>query len=255
MLFQTVAKRLIEIIQAKQDRANRDGAKQDGGRRVSIALGGGSTPRGLFDEWVRSHRDSIDWSRLLFFWGDERAVGPADPDSNFGMAQRHLLTPLGIADQQVFRLEGERTNLDEAARDNENALRRMLPMGDQGCPVLDLVLLGMGADAHTASLFPGTEALQERERWVVANPVPQLETTRLTMTYPLINAAEEVHFLVRGEAKAEALHLVLEGPRDPAQWPSQGIAAANVEWWVDRECTTQLQQTKIHAIAATPQDA
>ena len=237
-LFQRAAARVMEIATARLKAT----------QPFAIALGGGSTPKGLFDELVHHHRQSIDWSRVLFFWGDERPVGPADADSNFGMAHRHLLAPLGITDAQVFRLEGERADLDEAARDYESQLKNHLPTNADGIPVLDLVLLGMGPDGHTASLFPATQALAESSRWVVANAVPQLDTHRLTMTYPLINAAREVQFLIRGEGKAAALQAVLEGPRDVEQWPSQGITAARVEWWVGVECTTQLTRTEIQPV-------
>ena len=207
--------------------------------RASVALGGGRTPRLLFAALVDQHRDTLDWSKVLFFWGDERSVGPDHADSNFRMAMETLLVPLDISESHYFRLEGEREDLDGAARAYEQSLRKALDV-EQGIPVLDLILLGMGPDAHTASLFPGTTAISERERLVVANHVPKLQTHRLTMTYPLINAAQAVIFLVTGEEKAEALHSVLHGPRNNDQWPAQGVNNANVEWWVGAECTRKL---------------
>src|SRR5262249_36643408 len=148
----------------------------------------------------------VDWSRVELFFGDERAVPPDDPDSNYRMARETLLAPLAIAAARVHRMEGERADLDAAARDYERELARVLggaPGGEP--PQLDPVLLGMGPDGHTASLFPHSAALAESRRWVVANEVPKLSTRRITFTFPLIERARAQLVLVAGAAKAAAL--------------------------------------------------
>jgi 6-phosphogluconolactonase len=183
--------------------------------RFRLALAGGSTPRALYAH-LAAARD-LDWSRVDVFFGDERAVGPDDPQSNFRMARETLLAPAGVPPENVRRLRGEDAELDAAARDYEAAL------GGPSAPPLDLALLGMGADGHTASLFPGTAALDERTRLAVANDVPQLQTRRLTLTYPALLAAGELLFLVAGADKAETLRDVLGPARDGRRWPSQPL--------------------------------
>jgi 6-phosphogluconolactonase len=181
--------------------------------RFRIALAGGSTPRALYGQ-LAAARD-LDWGRADVFFGDERSVGPDDPQSNFRMARETLLAPAGVPPENVHRLRGEDPDLDAAARDYEIAL------GGPAAPPFDLVLLGMGADGHTASLFPGTTALDERERLCVAVRVPELATRRLTLTYAPLGAARDLLFLVAGADKAEALRDVLGPTRDARRWPSQ----------------------------------
>jgi 6-phosphogluconolactonase len=180
--------------------------------RFRLALAGGSTPRALYAH-LAAARD-VDWARVDVFFGDERAVGPDDPQSNYRMARETLLSPAAVPPENVHRLRGEDPELAAAARDYEAAL---------GAPPLDLVLLGMGADGHTASLFPGTAALDERARLCVANDVPQLATRRLTLTYPALLGARDVLFLVAGADKAATLRDVLGPTLDARRWPSQAI--------------------------------
>ena len=182
--------------------------------RFRIALAGGSTPRALY---VHLAASDLDWARTDVFFGDERSVGPEDPQSNFRMARDTLLSPARVPPENVRRLRGEDPDLEAAAFDYENAL------GGPAAPPFDLVLLGMGGDGHTASLFPGTAALDERRRLCVANDVPQLSTRRLTLTYPVLEAARELLFLVAGADKAETLRDVLGPTRDPRRWPSQPL--------------------------------
>ncbi len=181
--------------------------------RFRIALAGGSTPRALYAH-LAAARD-LDWLRTDVFFGDERSVGPDDPQSNFRMARETLLVPAGVPPENVRRLRGEDPDLDAAARDYEAAL------GGAAAPPLDLVLLGMGGDGHTASLFPGTAALDESARLCVAVDVPQLATRRLTLTYPVLSGARDVLFLVAGADKADTLRDVLGPARDARRWPSQ----------------------------------
>jgi 6-phosphogluconolactonase len=207
----------------------------------TITLAGGETPRRLYERLAEGA--ALDASRTEFFWGDERPVPPTHPDSNFAMARAALLAPLGVAPDRIHRIEAERADLDAAARDYECELAR-LAGGEPGAhpPPLDLVLLGMGADGHTASLFPHTAALAETRLWVVANEVPALGTRRITITFPVIERARAVFFLVSGESKADALAQVLEGPWDPERLPSQRLRARadTVSWFVDAPAARHL---------------
>ena len=168
--------------------------------RFRIALAGGSTPRALYPHRVTG----IDWGRADVFFGDERAVPPDDPQSNYRMARETLLAPAGVPEANVFRWHAEAADLDGAARDYEQALRAR---GEP--PWLDLALLGLGPDGHTASLFPGTLALRVEDRLAVAVEVPALATRRLTLTYPALLGAAQVMFLVTGREKRTALADVL----------------------------------------------
>ena len=168
--------------------------------RFRVALAGGSTPRALYPHLV----DAVDWTRSDVFFGDERAVPPDDPQSNYRMARETLLVPGRVPAANVFRWRGEAPDLDGAARDYEQALR-----GGGGLPWLDLALLGLGPDGHTASLFPGTAALIVEDHLAVAVAVPALATRRLTLTYPALLGATQVMFLVTGAEKRAALAAVL----------------------------------------------
>ena len=184
----------------------------------SVALAGGSTPLGMYELLAgEPYRSQVEWERVLFFWGDERCVPPDDPESNYGAAAAALVSGLGLPGANVHRMHGE-LDPHEASVAYEHEVRHTI--GGEP-PRFDLILLGMGDDGHTASLFPGTDALGETGRIVVANHVPKLDAWRLTFTSTLINAAHQVLFLVTGEGKAEALRAVLEGEPDPDTYPSQ----------------------------------
>ena len=207
-----------------------------------IALSGGSTPRRLFQLLAARGRDALPWERVELWWGDERTVPPDHAESNYRMAREALIEPLGLPAAGIHRIAGELADPDAAAAAYERVLVDAL--GEP--PILDLVLLGMGPDGHTASLFPGSPALDEARRWVVANPVtsPLVHgtTTRITLTAPAINAARHVRFLVAGADKAAALAAVLEGPRDPARTPSQLIAPrGDLAWFVDEAAAAALR--------------
>jgi 6-phosphogluconolactonase len=193
--------------------------------RFAVALSGGSTPRTLFALLAREpFRSAVAWERVEVFWGDERCVPPTHADSNYRMAREVLLDAVPIPAERVHRIAGESPDPAGAAAAYETEIARVLGSIPGGPPpVLDLVLLGMGADGHTASLFPHTTALGEGRRWVVANHVPGLGTHRITLTWPILNRAAHVLFLVVGEDKASALRQVLEGPPDVERLPSQGI--------------------------------
>lgn len=211
--------------------------------RFAVALSGGSTPRATFAALAcEPLRGALDWSKLAVFWSDERAVPPDDPQSNYGMARAALLDRVAVPAGAVHRMPADHDDLDMAAAEYEREVRRELHDGAGGVPRFDLVMLGMGDDGHTASLFPETAALEERERLVVANFVPKLDANRLTFTPRLIDAAANVLFLVAGAAKAETLHAVLEGPRQPRRYPSQLVVPerGTLYWYVDRAAAAGL---------------
>ena len=215
--------------------------------RFSVALSGGATPRRLHEILAAPpFRDAVDWARVEFFQGDERGVPPDHADSNWGMACRTLLDPVGAPAERRHRMEAERADRDAAARDYERELAGVLGEGKDGAPPrLDLVLLGMGDDAHTASLFPGADALGERRRWVVPARSPRPPHERLTLTFPMIDRARCVLFLVAGAAKAEPLAAVLEGPSDPERLPSQRVAPTDgaLLWIVDEAAAARLAKS------------
>jgi 6-phosphogluconolactonase len=209
----------------------------------AIALAGGDTPRRTYERLASDLQ--LDWQRVEFFWGDERPVPPDHPDSNFGMAHAALLGPLGVDPRRIHRIEAERGDLAAAARDYEQELAKTCDAPDGGPPRLDLVLLGMGPDGHTASLFPHTAALSETQRWVVANDVPQLGTRRITITFPLIERARSVLVLATGAPKSAVLAEVLEGPFDPERLPSQRLRdLAGADWLVDAAAASGLRSAE-----------
>ncbi len=199
---------------------------------LAIALAGGSTPRRLYETLAEpAVRAQIRWERLEFFFGDERAVPPDHPDSNYGMAWRALLSQVPAT---AHRMQAEAG----AAAAYEELLRSRIAARHDGFPVFDLILLGMGQDGHTASLFPGTAALHESARWVVMNDVPQLGTRRMTLTYPVINAARRVWILISGGGKREIVGQCLAARSEAGrekQWPVLGVHPADGEliWWLD----------------------
>ncbi len=185
-----------------------------GGWRVALA--GGNTPRSLYQELAEASAasDRIDWGRSALYFGDERCVPPDDADSNYRMVRETLLSRIVIPAANVHRMEGEAQDRDAAAARYADAL---------GAAPLDVAILGMGPDGHTASLFPGTTALVERQRRSVAVYVEQKSTWRLTLTYPVFEAAREVFFLIAGEDKAITLKEAIEGPDRPDLFPCQAI--------------------------------
>jgi 6-phosphogluconolactonase len=208
--------------------------------RFAVALAGGSTPKATYEVLARDYADRLDWSRVHVFFGDERTVPPEHEDSNYRMANETLLSHVPVG--SVHRMRGELPPA-EAAAAYEEELREFFGTSDEP-PSLDLILLGIGEDGHTASLFPETSALEVHDRWVVANPVLKLQTTRLTLTVPAINAARTVGFLISGEGKAEALREILEGDADPREYPAKLVRpVGGPVWMVDRAAATFLQET------------
>jgi 6-phosphogluconolactonase len=208
--------------------------------RFSLGLSGGSTPQRLYRLLAaRPFADQIDWVRVHVFWGDERCVPPDHPDSNYRIAQEALLAHVPIPAAQIHRIYGE-DDPGEAAQAYEAILRAFF--GD-GLPRMDMILLGMGDDGHTASLFPHSAALDAPlDRWVVENLIPMKRVWRVTLTAQAINAAKQVIFLVSGAEKAERLNQVLHGTYRPHDLPSQLIQPANGKllWLVDEAAAQAL---------------
>jgi 6-phosphogluconolactonase len=199
--------------------------------RARIAISGGSTPKAAFELLANPDqpwRNRMPWDNIDLYWVDERAVPPDDADSNYRMTREALLDRVPLRPEQIHRMEGELEPEVAAAR-YESELRNSFRLEGAEIPSFDLVALGIGPDGHTASLFPHTEALHEMSRLVTANHVPQKDTWRITLTWPVINHASSVFFLISGADKAEILKEVLTGPRDPDRlpsqliWPSSGI--------------------------------
>lgn len=197
-----------------------------------IALAGGTTPRRLYAELAQNHSNDIDWSSVEFYFGDERNVPLDHPDSNFRMASESLFTPLGIAPRRLFPIVSPQQRDPEY--DAENYERQLRTWSSGPVPTLDIALLGMGEDGHFASLFPDTLALNERERLVVVNPIPKLHAHRLTMTFPMFEAARSVCFLVTGANKHDAFASLRGNDMDT---PTRRLIQSRAtDWFVDQAC-------------------
>jgi 6-phosphogluconolactonase len=201
--------------------------------QASVALSGGGTPRPLFTllaepEW----REAIDWGRVHVFWGDERFVPPDDAQSNFRMANKALLSKVPIPQENVHRFMTERGTAAEVAAEYARTVREYFK---GQVAAIDFILLGLGTNAHTASLFPNCAALRERDRLVISEYIEEVKSERLTFTVPLINAAENVCFLVSGGEKAEVVRDVLDGEMNPEQKPAQLIrpSPGKLTWLMD----------------------
>ncbi|HUP02166.1 MAG TPA: 6-phosphogluconolactonase [Gemmatimonadota bacterium] len=210
--------------------------------RFLLVLTGGSTVPLIYERLARAPlRDRIDWTATDVFWTDERCVPPDDPDSNYGLAREVLLDRVPIPCERIHRMEGEDPNRERAAVAHEHRIRRALSLAAREAPRFDFVLLGLGADAHVASLFPGHPLLHAADRLVGAVlagrfPVPSPNLDRLTLTPPALNGAREAVFVVTGAKKAPAVQDVLAAPRDPDRFPAQVIdpPAGTVTWLLDQ---------------------
>ena len=202
-----------------------------------IALSGGSTPKSLYAlmataEW----KGQFQWDHIHFFWGDERCVPITHPDSNYAMVERELLSKVPVPAKNVHRFPVELNEPDAIAAEYEKELKELF--GANGVPRFDLILLGLGENGHTASLFPHCPALHETKRLVVADWVEEVKSHRLTFTVPLINAARQIVFLISGAGKAQVLKDVTQGPRQPEQLPAQLISPSSggrLTWLADKD--------------------
>jgi 6-phosphogluconolactonase len=206
----------------------------------SIALSGGSTPAELYRRLAEAG-GGLPWNDVELFFGDERHVPPSHPDSNYRMAHETMLRAAAVPDTRVHRIESELPSADAARRYEDELCRILAPEG--GTPRFDLVLLGLGQDAHTASLFPHTPMLHERTRFVTAGRVPKLDADRITITYPVIEAARNVWFLVAGETKAETVARVLDGEEALEDTPARGARPDDgpATWWLDESAAAALR--------------
>jgi 6-phosphogluconolactonase len=213
--------------------------------RFTVSLSGGSTPRGLYSRLAQSSRN-LPWDKSYFFWGDERHVPPDDKDSNYRMVRETLLSQAPIPPDHVFRVHAETPDAARVAEEYERTIREFFVLKTGELPRFDLVLLGLGPDGHTASLFPGSAALHEGSRLVVANWVEKFGHYRLTFTAPVINNAAEVMFLVSGAEKAPALQAVLYSDASAEEFPAKLIQPRNgrLIWLVDRAALPARQQSK-----------
>src|SRR5277367_2675117 len=221
------AEKLVEIAAAA--------VKEKGS--FDVALAGGSTPKLLYSLLVNdpTFRSQVPWPKMHLFFGDERHVKPDDAESNYRMATETLISKSPLKPEQITRIKGEYSEAEQAAQDYEEALKSHFKLSDGQFPRFDLILLGMGPEGHTASLFPGTKALNENRRIAVHNWVGKVLMDRITLTAPAINNAAHVLFLVAGADKAPALTAVLERIYEPDQLPAQLIQPVNGKllWLVD----------------------
>jgi 6-phosphogluconolactonase len=228
-LFQAAAEEVIRVA--------KEAVQQRG--RFTIALSGGSTPKNMY-ALIAANAGGLPWDQIFFFWSDERHVPPDDPESNYRMAHDSLLSKVPVPAANIFRVPAEDPDAAAAAETYGQTLRKFFAAKSGEVPRFDLILLGLGPDGHTASLFPETAALQEKSRLVVANWVEKFKAHRITFTLPLLNAAREVVFLVSGTDKAAILHEVLEGKGE--KYPSQLVRPVDGKliWFVDRAAASEL---------------
>ncbi|HWX55020.1 MAG TPA: 6-phosphogluconolactonase [Verrucomicrobiae bacterium] len=211
--------------------------------RFTVALSGGSTPRSVYSllaEWNKSGFRKIAWNKIFIFFGDERHVPPDHPESNYRMANESLLSHVPIPSRNVFRVHAE-LDANVAAQQYEDQLRKFFDLKPDEWPRFDLIMLGLGDDGHTASLFPGSLALNEDRRLVVANWVEKFQQDRITFTYPVLNHAAQVMFLASGQGKAQILREVLHIKSDV--FPAQRVRPKNgvLLWLVDQDAARLLR--------------
>jgi 6-phosphogluconolactonase len=215
-----------------------EAAVQERGR-FSVALSGGNTPRAVYTLLASEHKE-LPWDRIHIFFGDERHVPPDHPDSNFRMASESLLSKVPIPEKNIHRIRAE-LEAEAAAKEYEQELREFFHLTDHDWPRFDLIFLGIGEDGHTASLFPGSKALTEASRRVAANWVEKFQAFRITLTFPVLNHAAEVLFMVSGAGKAQILSEVLRpGNR---KYPAQNVQPQNGQllWLVDQDAGSLLR--------------
>jgi 6-phosphogluconolactonase len=209
----------------------------------TLCLTGGATPASTYELLATRFQLSVDWKEVQFFWGDERCVPPDDPASNFGMANRTMLSRLPLRPEQIHRMRGEEEPV-QAASEYERDLRNFFRLEQPGdFPSFNLILLGLGENAHMASLFPHHPALHEKTRLAVAVEVEAAPSRRISLTVPVINSGERVMFLVSGEKKAQAVRNVLQGSEDLERYPAQLVKPGSGEtvWLMDKAAASELK--------------
>jgi 6-phosphogluconolactonase len=208
--------------------------------KVTVALSGGSTPKVLFRILAEKYEEEVTWKKIRFFWGDERCVAPDDEESNYGMTQELLLRHIDIPLANIHRIKGEEDPKQEAIRYGE-LIREHVKMED-GYPVFDLIILGMGADGHTASIFPHQKELLMSEDICAVATHPESGQKRITLTGPVINRAEQVVFLVTGASKRDKLSQIIREEGDWFSYPAAHIRplSGKLDWFVDEAAATEL---------------
>ena len=215
--------------------------------RVAVALAGGNTPRRLYEHLAKGETlRAIPWRRVHLFWGDERCVPPDDPESNYRTAHDSFISRVSIPTENVHRMPGENPDPSAAAEDYEASLHRFFISSVQEWPRFDLVLLGIGTDGHTASLFPASPVLSENRSWVAAPYIKKLKAHRLTLTLPVLNHAAQLLFLVSGSEKAAVMKEILPDERQPVHLPFQMIRPhrGNRTFLLDQEAAGLVDSSK-----------
>ena len=212
--------------------------------RFAVALSGGNTPRSVYSMLAQEYKTALPWAKIHIFFGDERAVPPDHPDSNYRMANETLLSHVPIPAENIHRIHAE-LDPESAAEDYEEQLRAYFNLKNGALPRFDLIMLGLGEDGHTASLFPGSSALKEMSRQVASTWVEEKKTFRITLTYPVLNHAAEIEFLISGGGKAQILRDVLH-PQGAATYPAQGIKPENgrLLWLLDQDAAHLLPESQ-----------
>jgi 6-phosphogluconolactonase len=208
--------------------------------RISISLSGGETPKGIFDYWASTDK-TIDWSRIDFFWGDERCVAPSDTESNFGMTKAHLLDKIHVSENQIFRIIGENDPKEEALRYGK-VLEENLPSVD-GVPQFDLIILGLGTDGHTVSIFPHQMELWDSPANCVVAQHPGSGQFRVSLTGKIVNNAVHVAFLATGAGKKEKVHAIVENREAFLErYPAARVnpKSGNLHWFLDQAAAQRL---------------
>ena len=218
-------------------------AKAQPGGPLTVALSGGHTPKAFFEILAKPpYRDDVDWNNVVFFWGDERCVPPDNEESNYRMTNLSLLSFIDIPESNVHRVRGEDPPTNEALR-YEKLIEENVRSGANGFPVFDWIFLGMGDDGHTASLFPGAPTLNETGRICVVAEHPQTGQKRISVTFPVLNNADRVSFLVAGAAKEPVLSEILNKGSKELPYPASMVAPyqGTLEWYVDKAAAPKLK--------------
>ncbi len=213
------------------------------GKQITVALSGGTTPKSLFNYWSSLPQGEIEWKNIKFFWGDERCVDPENSESNYKMTKDHLFNNINIPEENIFRIKGENNPAEEAKRYGD-LLNRELELNN-GTPVFDIVILGMGDDGHTASIFPHEIELWNNQDNCVTATHPQSGQTRVSLTGKVINAAKNVVFLVTGKNKAEKVKEIIENPQESEKkYPAALVLphSDNLFWYLDEAAAEMIME-------------
>ena len=220
--------------------------------RFAVALSGGSTPRRMYEILASDFQEAVAWKDVHVFWGDERFVPPEDPESNYRMAWDALLSRVPLPARNVHPVNTQGVNARTASAEYDRHLKEFFRLGTHGVPVFDLMILGLGTDGHTASLFPDSPALAERERIFTENTGGKSRATRLTMTFTVLNAAREAVFLVSGTEKASVVRDILEGRENSYPAARVKLSSGHLTWLLDEAAGSKLSASVLAGAQKTP---